>query len=86
MIWILLASLACSALAMFLVVYSEGLHAHWSADHDLSGPQKMHVKAVPRVGGIGILAGVCGGLAAEAWMRGGLGWEILLMLACMVPL
>ena len=80
-----MVALVCSSVAMLFVVTSAERHAHWFADHDLSGPQKMHVKAVPRVGGIGILAGVCGGLAAEAWMRGGLGWEILLMLACMVP-
>ena len=85
MIWILLASLACSALAMFLVVYSAGHHAHWSADHDLSGPQKMHIKAVPRVGGLGILAGVCGGGLVAAWRYSDLRWEQLLLLACMVP-
>ena len=70
---------------MFLVVYSEGLHAHWSADHDLSGPQKMHVKAVPRVGGLGILAGVCGGGLVAAWQYSDLRWELLLLLACMLP-
>jgi UDP-N-acetylmuramyl pentapeptide phosphotransferase/UDP-N-acetylglucosamine-1-phosphate transferase len=85
MIWILLFAFACSAIAMSLVVYYEEHHAHWSADHDLSGPQKMHVKAVPRVGGVGILAGVCGGAAALGWMRGSMGWDVLLMLACMVP-
>ena len=44
----------------------------------------MHVKAVPRVGGIGIVAGSAaaprGGLD-----RGGLQRDLLLMLACMVP-
>ena len=80
-----MVALVCSSVAMLLVVGSAERLAHWFADHDLSGPQKMHVKAVPRVGGLGILAGVCGGLAAAAWMHGGLGWEILLMLACMLP-
>jgi len=85
MIWILAVALVCSSIAMLLVVSSADRHAHWSADHDLSGPQKMHVKVVPRVGGIGILAGLCGGAAAAAWIHGGLGRELLLMLACMAP-
>src|ERR1700761_4515971 len=85
MIWILMVALVCSSVAMLLVVASAERLAHWFADHDLSGPQKMHVKAVPRVGGLGILAGVCGGLAVAAWMEGALGSEILLMLACMLP-
>ncbi len=85
MIWILLFAFACSAVAMFLVVYYEELHAHWSADHDLSGPQKMHVKAVPRVGGVGILAGVCGGVAVAAWLHAPLRWDLLLLVACTVP-
>ena len=80
-----MVALVCSSVAMLLVVASAERLAHWFADHDLSGPQKMHVKAVPRVGGLGILAGVCGGLAVAAWMEGALGSEILLMLACMLP-
>jgi UDP-N-acetylmuramyl pentapeptide phosphotransferase/UDP-N-acetylglucosamine-1-phosphate transferase len=85
MIWILAVALVCSSIAMLLVVASAERHAHWSADHDLSGPQKMHVKAVPRVGGVGILAGLVGGSATAAWMRGELGWELALMLACTAP-
>ncbi len=85
MIWILLIAFACAAAAMFLVVYYEDHHAHWSADHDLSGPQKMHVKVVPRVGGVGILAGICGGAAVAAWSHAGQRWELLLLVACMMP-
>jgi UDP-N-acetylmuramyl pentapeptide phosphotransferase/UDP-N-acetylglucosamine-1-phosphate transferase len=85
MIWILLVAFACSAAAMFLVVYYEEHHAHWSADHDLSGPQKMHVKAVPRVGGVGILAGICGGAAVAALQHVELRWELLLLVACTLP-
>ena len=70
---------------MFLVVTSADHHFHWSADHDLSGPQKMHVKAVPRVGGLGILAGVCAGAALLPWLAGGSVREIALLLACTLP-
>lgn len=85
MIWILLVALACSAVAMLIVVTSSHRHAHWSADHDLSGPQKMHVKAVPRVGGLGIVAGICAGAALLMWKPGELRTDTLLLLACMVP-
>ncbi|HYP34413.1 MAG TPA: glycosyltransferase [Burkholderiaceae bacterium] len=85
MIWILLVAFACSAVAMFIVVASAHRHAHWSADDDLSGPQKMHVKAVPRVGGLGVAAGVCGGAALLMWQAGELRAETLALLACMSP-
>ncbi len=85
MIWILLVAFACSAMAMFLVVTSAEHHFHWSADHDLSGPQKMHVKAVPRVGGLGILAGVCAGAALLPWLAGAGVREVALLLACTLP-
>ena len=70
---------------MLIVVASARHHAHWSADHDLSGPQKMHVKAVPRVGGVGVAAGVCGGAALLMWKSGELRADAALLLACMVP-
>ena len=70
---------------MLLVIASSSRHAAWSADHDLSGPQKMHVKVVPRVGGLGIVAGICGGAALLMGMPGNLRTETLLLLACMIP-
>jgi UDP-N-acetylmuramyl pentapeptide phosphotransferase/UDP-N-acetylglucosamine-1-phosphate transferase len=85
MIWILLVAFALSAIAMLIVVTSADHHAHWSADHDLSGPQKMHVKAVPRVGGVGILAGVVGGTLVAVWLKGVDFTQALLLVACMLP-
>jgi UDP-N-acetylmuramyl pentapeptide phosphotransferase/UDP-N-acetylglucosamine-1-phosphate transferase len=85
MIWILLVAFACSASAMYFVVNSSEHHFHWSADHDLSGPQKMHVKAVPRVGGIGILVGLFVGAALLSWLHAGVGRDILLILVCTLP-
>ena len=85
MIWIFLVAFACSAIAMLIVVSSAHRHAHWSADNDLSGPQKMHVTAVPRVGGLGVAAGVCGGATLLMWQAGELRTDTLMMLACMVP-
>jgi UDP-N-acetylmuramyl pentapeptide phosphotransferase/UDP-N-acetylglucosamine-1-phosphate transferase len=60
MTWILLVAMACSSMATLAVILFADRTMVWS-DHDLSGPQKMHVKVVPRVGGLGIFAGVLGG-------------------------
>ncbi len=85
MIWILLVAIVCSTVAMTFIVKSAEHHAHWSADHDLSGPQKMHVKVVPRVGGVGILAGVLGGAAVAVGMGDASFTDTLLLVVCMVP-
>lgn len=41
-------------------------HQHFH-DHELSGPQKFHARPVPRVGGIGIFAGLLAALAFLAY-------------------
>lgn len=64
-------SLAAAALAAlvtwlvcWLIVRYENLHSHLSHDHGDTGPQKFHAHPTPRVGGIGLFAGliVAGGL------------------------
>ncbi len=85
MVLIFLVSLACGLLATLVVIASERWHAGFSADHDLSGPQKMHVEAVPRVGGVGIFAGLLGGAAVTAWLHPAFGRPVLLFIACMLP-
>src|SRR5215468_4694644 len=54
----LLVAFAVSALLTLLLATSFRLHGHLSGDWDTSGPQKFHVGSVPRIGGIGIVAGV----------------------------
>jgi UDP-N-acetylmuramyl pentapeptide phosphotransferase/UDP-N-acetylglucosamine-1-phosphate transferase len=49
------------------VVRSAPRLAAWAGDVDLDGPQKFHHRAVPRIGGIGI---ICGVVAAVAWIAG----------------
>ena len=46
-----------SLMATLVVVRSAALHA-WSADTDFNGPQKFHSRAVPRIGGLGVLVAV----------------------------
>lgn len=58
------AALAISFAFCFLIVASQKWHGKLSHDHDLNGVQKVHTTAVPRIGGIGVIAGVMLGLLA----------------------
>jgi UDP-N-acetylmuramyl pentapeptide phosphotransferase/UDP-N-acetylglucosamine-1-phosphate transferase len=62
----LVLSFLASLLVTLLVVRSAVSHAHRSADHDLTGPQKFHAEPVPRVGGIGIFVSLAA-CAVLAW-------------------
>lgn len=50
-------SFISSLVVTLLVIRYDHLHGHLSADHDLNGVQKFHAVAVPRIGGVGVLAG-----------------------------
>ena len=58
-----------AALVTLLVIRSSRAHGHFSADTDLSGPQKFHVQPVPRIGGVGIYIGLLG-CALLGWSLG----------------
>jgi len=76
---------ALSATITFFVIRSARMHAHFSADADMSGPQKFHATPVPRIGGVGIIAGLIASLVFLWIMSDGaivLGVELL---ACAAP-
>jgi len=81
--------LALAFLAAFLVTWlaiaSQGRHSRLSHDHDLSGPQKFHATAVPRIGGVGIVVGVLSAAAAGAVLESEFVRPFLLLLACAAP-
>jgi UDP-N-acetylmuramyl pentapeptide phosphotransferase/UDP-N-acetylglucosamine-1-phosphate transferase len=54
----LLAAFFLSFITTLLIIRSNNLHSHLSADSDLTGPQKFHTKIVPRIGGIAIAIGL----------------------------
>ena len=85
MVSILLLSFCFSALATFVVVASSHRHQKWSSDHDLSGPQKMHGDAVPRVGGLGIAAGVLAGAGLLVGEDQGRWATVALLMLCAAP-
>lgn len=57
-----------SLVTTLLVVHAARAHGRSTLDSDTSGPQKFHMTPVPRVGGIGICAGLALSMAAMWWL------------------
>src|SRR5712691_4880309 len=55
---ILLLSGLTSVFAGHLIVRYEAFHANWSYDPVKTGPQKFHSAPTPRIGGLGVMAGL----------------------------
>ncbi len=64
----LLVAFVVSLCSTLLVVHWAKSAGRAALDHDLSGPQKFHARAVPRIGGLGIVLAI---IAATLW----LGWD-----------
>ncbi|ALX12766.1 glycosyl transferase [Burkholderia cepacia JBK9] len=69
---------------LFIVRYAH-LHEKFSIDSDLAGVQKFHVRPVPRVGGIGILAGVVASALLLTERYPTIAGSILGIVACGMP-
>jgi UDP-N-acetylmuramyl pentapeptide phosphotransferase/UDP-N-acetylglucosamine-1-phosphate transferase len=85
-----LAAFAASLTVSLLIVLSQKWHGSLSHDHDLSGVQKVHTTAVPRIGGIAVVGGLLSGLLlfrglSPAAMHGSQFDYILLLLAASLP-
>jgi UDP-N-acetylmuramyl pentapeptide phosphotransferase/UDP-N-acetylglucosamine-1-phosphate transferase len=55
---IALGTAGVSAAVSVLIVLSQGWHGKHTLDHDVNGVQKFHTTAVPRIGGIAVLAAI----------------------------
>jgi len=82
---VLLVAFATSLLTTLLIVHGAKAGSHRLKDHDLSGPQKFHAAPVPRVGGVGIVAGVVAGLSLLWWRMPSLGPPAFLLMLCAAP-
>jgi len=81
----LLFAFAVSLGVTLMVIRSAKTHGRFSLDHDLSGPQKFHSFAVPRVGGIGIVSGLACALPALWAMDPAAGRIAAGLLLCGLP-
>ena len=82
---ILVSSFLTSLLLTFSVVRYSHVYASFTADLDLTGIQKFHTVAVPRVGGIGILLGVFLALSMWYFQHTEVGTLGLLLIAASLP-
>ena len=62
-----------------------GRNGRFSLDDDTSGPQKFHVRPVPRVGGVGIFAGLLGGTSLLWFIDRSAAHIATLLLICGLP-
>jgi UDP-N-acetylmuramyl pentapeptide phosphotransferase/UDP-N-acetylglucosamine-1-phosphate transferase len=81
---LVLSFLACLFVTLW-IVRSSHVHGRFTADSDLSGVQKFHAVAVPRVGGIGIVLGVFLALSARYFQNAEVGTFGLLLLLSSLP-
>ncbi|CAD5370687.1 Glycosyl transferase [Rubrivivax sp. A210] len=81
----LIVAFFISALLTGWVVHALGRADSATLDHDVSGPQKFHVRVVPRVGGVGILCGLLAGVLLLAWQVPGALQVGALLLVCAGP-
>ena len=83
--WGLASVLGSSFAACAFLVLTQRWHGRFSLDHDLNGVQKIHTTPVPRVGGLGLAAGLLAG-ALVSFILGGQTypwiWQLLL---CATP-
>lgn len=82
---LLLVAFLVSTLTTLWVVHTAHHHAHLSGDADTTGPQKFHQGVVPRIGGLGILAGVAAPVVWLWWVGKPEGHIGLGLLLCGLP-
>jgi UDP-N-acetylmuramyl pentapeptide phosphotransferase/UDP-N-acetylglucosamine-1-phosphate transferase len=81
---LLLAFVASFAISAFVVRLSRHGGFIWD-DHDLSGTQKFHARPVPRIGGVGVAAGLLALVLWAAVTGGGPAHDLSSLFACGLP-
>jgi UDP-N-acetylmuramyl pentapeptide phosphotransferase/UDP-N-acetylglucosamine-1-phosphate transferase len=82
----LILAFFCSLLVTLGLIRYKHLHEKISSDHDLSGPQKFHTHAVPRIGGIGIFLAISfTGLITLLLFKLDQGLLLIQLMACALP-
>jgi UDP-N-acetylmuramyl pentapeptide phosphotransferase/UDP-N-acetylglucosamine-1-phosphate transferase len=80
----LLTAFFASFTATLLIIRFKHLHARFSGDHDLTGPQKFHAESVPRIGGISIAIGLLAATLIN--LQSGIAEPLkVILLLCAIP-
>ena len=82
---VFLIAFVVASLVTLFILHAASNDGHISLDTDLDGPQKLHARPVPRVGGIGIAFGTLAAVLLMVWSRPDVGLPALVLLACAVP-
>lgn len=82
---LLVAAFAVSLCVTLLIVHSTKMHASLTMDSDVSGPQKFHARPVPRIGGVGILAGLLVAAGVLVATQPDAAWLTPRLLLCALP-
>jgi UDP-N-acetylmuramyl pentapeptide phosphotransferase/UDP-N-acetylglucosamine-1-phosphate transferase len=82
---IFLAAFTLSAALTLLMVHVLRTRGWVTKDHDLSGPQKVHLQPVGRVGGVAVFVSLCVFAAWEQWRGSHFGGVLALLLLCGAP-
>ena len=82
---LILSFFVSMALTGWVVHALSGVARSGAFDHDVSGPQKFHARAVPRVGGLGIFGGMLAGIAILFWTDTLLLQTASVLLVCSLP-
>ena len=80
-----IVSFLTSLAVTLLVVRSASLHSWMSADHDFTGPQKFHTRAVPRIGGAAILVAMAVAGVFDNFTQADAAPKFWLLMACGAP-
>jgi UDP-N-acetylmuramyl pentapeptide phosphotransferase/UDP-N-acetylglucosamine-1-phosphate transferase len=81
----LLVAFIASLLCTFFIIRYEHLHHRFSGDNDLSGPQKVHIQSVPRIGGLSIAAGLAAATLLSFVIQEPKTETLLIMLISAIP-
>jgi UDP-N-acetylmuramyl pentapeptide phosphotransferase/UDP-N-acetylglucosamine-1-phosphate transferase len=82
---VLAISFSVSMLLALLIVRYNHLHSHITSDFDLSGVQKFHTIAVPRVGGVAIIFGILFALSVCYFENADIGLFGLMLIVSALP-
>ncbi len=78
-------SFLVSLIVTALVIKSAGRHGSFSADNDLSGPQKFHSHPVPRIGGVSLMVAMVAAVLLVQLGRYTDPANLWLLLLCAIP-
>lgn len=82
---LLFTSLLVSLVVCGLLIRYRDWHLRFTGDHDLAGPQKFHEEVTPRIGGLGIAAGLITAIAVGSLTNPQLAKSLALMLLAALP-